>query len=493
MHKLLSFVTKRQFSCLKKLHEYIRYKFWEILQVNKLIGKAVIMAPGYGISSIGNYANDPYFMYAYNGYNPNFMGVQQYPQAAQSVSDVQVPDTTVVTDPAFKGSDKSEGSSSNTALLVGGTAVSAAALIYAAKKGNGKGIKEGFKNIYNSWFKKGAEKAADKIDDAAAKISNIIKGKGLNECQVKNGTDLITIKNGGVSNIITKAEKKVKNVAGVRLPSGVSATSKDVTFSSIERTIKHKGKDYKVVLDKEGNIIEAFVKNKKVNIDDLDKDITEKAQTFTDTLKGKKIQLIEHGRFVEHTGKDITLMVKNGELLDATYLFKGKTTHLNNDELAKLAEDYADEIGKFGRRKGFGLKPEECIYEYSNANRRFIFDSNGKVKEAFDVTTNTIKKPQEVAKYLEKHGMTDVAKTGNIPSGATIANATYTTDAGNVFTIKNGKIESVKIKEACTVKTRKNRYNFSAGRTITGNELNVWQNAEAANNNDFKAILEMLK
>ena len=58
MHKLLSFVTKRQFSCLKKLHEYIRYKFWEILQVNKLIGKAVIMAPGYGISSIGNYAND---------------------------------------------------------------------------------------------------------------------------------------------------------------------------------------------------------------------------------------------------------------------------------------------------------------------------------------------------------------------------------------------------------------------------------------------------
>ena len=139
MHKLLSFVTKRQFSCLKKLHEYIRYKFWEILQVNKLIGKAVIMAPGYGISSIGNYAN-----------NPNFMGVQQYPQAAQSVSDVQVPDTTVVTDPAFKGSDKSSGSSSNTALLVGGTAVSAAALIYAAKKGNGKGIKEGFKNIYST-------------------------------------------------------------------------------------------------------------------------------------------------------------------------------------------------------------------------------------------------------------------------------------------------------------------------------------------------------
>ena len=106
------------------------------------------MAPGYGISSIGNYANDPYFMYAYNGYNPNFMGVQQYPQAAQAVSDVQVPDTTAVTDPAFKGSDKSEGSSSNTALLVGGTAVSAAALIYAAKKGNGKGIKEGLSLIH---------------------------------------------------------------------------------------------------------------------------------------------------------------------------------------------------------------------------------------------------------------------------------------------------------------------------------------------------------
>ena len=100
------------------------------------------MAPGYGISSIGNYANDPYFMYAYNGYNPNFMGVQQYSQAVQSAPEVQAPDTTVVTDPTFKGADKSEGSSSNTALLLGGTAVSAAALIYAAKKGNGKGIKE---------------------------------------------------------------------------------------------------------------------------------------------------------------------------------------------------------------------------------------------------------------------------------------------------------------------------------------------------------------
>lgn len=175
------------------------------------------MAPGYGISSIGNYANDPYFMYAYNGYNPNFMGVQQYPQAVQSAPEVQAPDTTVVTDPTFKGADKSEGSSSNTALLLGGTAVSAAALIYAAKKGNGKGIKEGFKNIYNSWFKKGAEKAADKIDDAAAKISNILKdgGKNLKEYTIQKDGMSFIMKDGKPVKIITQDKKVIDKAKDV--------------------------------------------------------------------------------------------------------------------------------------------------------------------------------------------------------------------------------------------------------------------------------------
>ena len=229
------------------------------------------MAPGYGISSIGNYANDPYFMYAYNGYNPNFMGVQQYSQAVQSAPEVQAPDTTVVTDPTFKGADKSEGSSSNTALLLGGTAVSAAALIYAAKKGNGKGIKEGFKNIYNSWFKKGAEKAADKIDDAAAKISNILKdgGKNLKEYTIQKDGMSFIMKDGKPVKIITQDKKvidKAKDVTdwlsknpsvrrevnglalyGAALPKGVSlAYTREITDGkNVYRMIVENGKGSK--------------------------------------------------------------------------------------------------------------------------------------------------------------------------------------------------------------------------------------------------------
>lgn len=99
------------------------------------------MAPGYGINSI-SYANDPYFMYALNSYNPNFMGMQQ-------TQTTQTQTTQQTTNPSFQGNtqnlpkaDYSE--DSNTGLVVGGLTIAAgaAALIYAGRKGKLGGIKK---------------------------------------------------------------------------------------------------------------------------------------------------------------------------------------------------------------------------------------------------------------------------------------------------------------------------------------------------------------
>ena len=133
------------------------------------------MAPGYGINSIGSYASDPYFMYALNSYNPNFMGTQQTPMVSQPNYTIEQPPVT--TPPSFKGSDE-EKESSNTGLIVGGTVVAGAAtLLYAAKKGNGKGVREGFKNIWRGLTGKGAEKASQAAAEKASAKIRAIMGK----------------------------------------------------------------------------------------------------------------------------------------------------------------------------------------------------------------------------------------------------------------------------------------------------------------------------
>lgn len=344
------------------------------------------MAPGYGISSIGNYANDPYFMYAYNGYNPNFMGVQQYSQAVQSAPEVQAPDTTVVTDPTFKGADKSEGSSSNTALLLGGTAVSAAALIYAAKKGNGKGIKEGFKNIYNSWFKKGAEKAADKIDDAAAKISNILKdgGKNLKEYTIQKDGMSFIMKDGKPVKIITQDKKvidKAKDVTdwlsknpsvrrevnglalyGAALPKGVSlAYTREITDGkNVYRMLVENGKVVKASskdragkwVDVAENQFEGFIKNHAKQVKEV--------ETLQKTLHGKDVQILnKKGKLVKQRGS-VQLNVRNGEVISAK--FNGRD--LKPEELKALGKDFKTEIGQFGHEAGsrYGLSNYEYVY-----------------------------------------------------------------------------------------------------------------------------------
>jgi len=150
------------------------------------------MGLGYGISGIGNYASDPYFNYAYGSYNPNFMAAMsasaQQAAAAQTTAQTGASSasgsaqtvTNPTSDVSFQGSDKEKSSSSGngTGLLVGGGVVAGAAtLLYAAKKGNGAGIKAGFKKIWNS-IKEKVKKATDlDVKEVNIKVKNVAPQK----------------------------------------------------------------------------------------------------------------------------------------------------------------------------------------------------------------------------------------------------------------------------------------------------------------------------
>lgn len=475
------------------------------------------MAPGYGISGIGNYANDAAFWNVYNQYNPNFMGAQQqqyakYAQAAQQAA-AQQNTTTPTVDPTFKGGEigsaKSSGIGGGTLAALATIGVGATATIMAFKRGKSNGfeglkaVKEGFK----SFIGKGGQKAAAEASGSAAEnISKLIKeGKGkLKTCEIKNGTDVIELAGDKVKQIVTKTEEKIKNVAGISVPSGITHTSKDVTLNSIERAVSHGGKDYKVILDKKGNVIETLVKNKKGefvkagDVKDLEK-ITEKAQTYTADLKDVKLTLPDRHGVPTDVTRTYNVSVRNGNVVDATYTVGGTTKHLTEEQCKLLQEARTADIEKFGRGKsGYGVKPEECIYEYTGTNRRYLFKGNSSktVTEAYDIKSKTINKPKEVSQYLEEHGLKDVTTTGKLPDGAKITNATYKSDSGNIYTIKDGKIVSVKIKEGCTIKGKKGKtHTFSAGETInaSGGKLDIWQNGLAINNSDYDAMLALIK
>ena len=102
------------------------------------------------INNWGNLMSDPYFQAAFQSYNPNFRASQTQIAVPQENTSV----ATATSVPSFSGMAAPE-ESSGTGLLIGGavaTALTAGALIYAHKRGNGK-ILEGFKDIYASCCK----------------------------------------------------------------------------------------------------------------------------------------------------------------------------------------------------------------------------------------------------------------------------------------------------------------------------------------------------
>ena len=471
------------------------------------------MAPGYGISSIGSYANDPYFMYALNSYNPNFMGTQQTAQTTPQYSAVDTTSTvttpSVSADPTFKGSSKSDDDGISTGKLVAGgllVAGSALACLKAYKKGDGTGLKKmfnGFKQygqkLLGTSAKEVAEKAADKADDAAAKISNIIKngGKNLQEYTIQKDGMSFVMKGGKPVKIITQDKKvidKAKDVAdwvrknptvrdevrnmtliGTRLPKGVSL--------SYTREIADGKNLYRLTVEN-GQVVKAASRDRAGKWVDVAED------QFEGSLSGKKVKILnKKGKLVEQTG-NIQMNVRNGELVSAR--FNGKD--LTDKELQALKKDFSSEIGNFGHEAGsrYGLTNYEYVYR-QKGGQTVRFDNSRKITNVTSVTNRDITNTSAIDNFLQKNDaikteLDNIVSTGNVSGGFRIGNMTYKSDSGVVYNISGDKINGIKLNKKITLGGK----TFKAGEVIDGKYLGEWRKT-AENNNDFQAVLDLLK
>jgi len=165
------------------------------------------MAPDYSINGIGSsYATDPYFWKAYN--SPNFMAGYQSQlataanaAATQQTSSTQATTSNVSALPQTSAKEESSGGGLIAAGLLAAGGIGAT--IYAAKKGNGKGVIQGFKNIFG--IGKNAETEAAKAYsqirasvDKNGKLTYTLPGKtktltsstAINDYASKYGIDL---------------------------------------------------------------------------------------------------------------------------------------------------------------------------------------------------------------------------------------------------------------------------------------------------------------
>lgn len=205
---------------------------------------------GYGIDSIGSsYAYDPYFMYAYN--SPSFMANQTPAASPAAQTNTQTEQSNYVTTPY------NTESSSNAGLIAGGLLIAggAATLIYASKRGNGKGIKEGFKNIW-----KGITGKADDIlkPTRAMKEFNFVAKDG-SKVYVKDGKITGVAIKGESTVLSTKKEinQYMKQNPEVKIPSyfaskqklnrGVTLTEYAITKDGNKYFVNAEGKVYKVM------------------------------------------------------------------------------------------------------------------------------------------------------------------------------------------------------------------------------------------------------
>ena len=487
------------------------------------------MAPGYGISSIGSYANDPYFMYALNSYNPNFMGTQQSvqaPAAAQSAPAAAVTTEPAGIDPTFKGSEKDDDDGISTGkLITGGLLVAGGALacLKAYKRGDGTGLKKmfnGFKQygqkLLGTSAKEGAEKAAEKADDAAAKISNIIKngGKNLQEYTIQKDGMSFVMKDGNPVKIITQDKKVITDIAKWKrdnsalwnkISSFTPTTGKlpkNIKFDSVARNISYGGKNYKVILNNEGKITNVYRigKTGQLNyINNLDDFLTKntafakQAETFEYSKKGLVHLKNSSGNYAGQT-KDVQLTVRNGEFVSARYKDGSSWVDIEDEKtIEKLKETFKDTIPKIGKQRGYGLEAKDCLYRYTDdvnhQSVRFFGDKSPFefIKEdAFNSTNkvnNFFSKHSELKKELD-----NIVSTGNISSGFRIGNMTYKSDSGVVYNISGDKINGIKLNKKITLGGK----TFKAGEIIDGKYLGEWRKT-AEYNNDFQAVLDLLK
>ena len=500
------------------------------------------MAPGYGISSIGSYANDPYFLYALNSYNPNFTSsmsantsvstpasneVNPYIETSSSASasaSTTNTNTAGNTTPSFKGSDKGEADDGIGAgkLVAGGLMVAGGALacIKAYKRGDGTGLKkmfDGFKQYGQKFLgtsaKEAAEKTVSKADDAAAKMSNIIKNGGDNIQKYtieKDGMQFV-IEGGNLSQIITKDKKVITDITKWKqkysalwnkinnFSIGTGNLPKNVKFDSVARTITDNGKTYRVILNKEGKISNVYSvgkNNQLSNIDNLDEflakrtDFAKKAETFEHTTKAP-IALFDSNNNYRSQMRDVTITTRNGEFVSARYKDGNSWVDIEDaTTLKKLKESTTDVIGKIGSWRGYGVEPKDCLYSYTENGKTVRFFGD---KRPLEMTTEKpLTSTKEVNQFFNNNGnlkneLDNIISTGNVPSGFRVGNMTYKSNSGVVYEIADGKIKGIRLDHDIKLGSK----NIPKETLIKGNELNEWKK-KAANNSSYQKVYDLL-
>ena len=121
------------------------------------------------------------------------------------------------------------------------------------------------------------------------------------------------------------------------------------------------------------------------------------------------------------------------------------------------------------------------------------FDNSRKITNVTAVTNKDITNTNAIDNFLQKNDaikteLDNIVSTGNISGGFRIGNMTYKSDSGVVYNISGDKINGIKLNKKITLGGK----TFKAGDVIDGKYLGEWRKT-AENNNDFQAVLDLLK
>ena len=162
-------------------------------------------------------------------------------------------------------------------------------------------------------------------------------------------------------------------------------------------------------------------------------------------------------------------------------------------ELKALNKDYKSIVQNFGRENGskYGLKNYEYIYR-QKGGQEIRFNSARSITSVNAVTNKEITNADAIRSYLEKNDaikteLENIASTGVISNGYRLGNIVYKNDNGITFDITGNKINGIKLGKKITI----DKKTFKAGELIDGKWLSEWRKT-AANDNDFRAVAEML-
>ena len=308
---------------------------------------------------------DPYFMQAYA--YPNYYQLTAMQQTNGSGEQQSQTSETTVTSPAFQGTQKQTGSSGTPYIACGLTiAAGSAALIYAAKKGNGEGVLAGFKNIWKGITGKGAEKA---VQEAASSTAASVKAAtpALSEMKIiKRGNSFVccipgkTKTTGSINEInrLLNENKELQKLTGLRFNSG-ETTITSATFKlkdgGIVNTVTFKGDKIEKILNANGDDITSdFVSNGKLRTNFGSVDDTRFAseiEEYISKIKGGDKEII--------FGKDTALS-------NITY----KTTIGDNsaEVFRKTIKDKNPEIKKLTTLQEFGTD-SDAVAAYVRKSR----------------------------------------------------------------------------------------------------------------------------